>query len=166
MKIVIGISDADIQTIRKVRLIAEMNCNEYERKKDTEEFSGMDAAEYEEWVYRYSLFNRMEALIDNQLALDGQVAPASSTGERLFEFSTVLEEQCLCENQCRVKDMDLMTAFVCFSGILIKRSKYWSHILMDFLGTRVLVTVPKDGKIAVYSMEGQYLTDAFIVKGQ
>lgn len=49
-------------------------------------------------------------------------------------------------------------------GIRIGKTLYRSDALVDYMGCKVLVSVPHEGKISVFSLEGVYLTEATIVE--
>lgn len=70
MKITLGLNEEDIRTIRELRIIADLNCKEYE---DKEEIDWHDNSEFKKWASRYELFNRLEVLIDNQVAMDTSI---------------------------------------------------------------------------------------------
>lgn len=95
MRLLLGISDADIKTIRELRVIAEIRCNEYEEKEDKVGLSEKEEEDYGKWLLRHELFNRMEVLIDNQLILQKQIFPVNSSENESLNPFPELEEHCL-----------------------------------------------------------------------
>lgn len=65
---------------------------------------------------------------------------------------------------CEVTDGKLKEKIVYNTGILMEQRFYSDEKLKDYIGSKVLVTSPQDGKIQVYSLEGVFLADAFIRK--
>lgn len=89
MKILLGVSEEDIKTIRELRVIADVSCMEYDKKADDGTLTDKEDVDYSKWIWRSELFTRMEALIDNQILLDKK----SSTPDASEESSSVLSSE-------------------------------------------------------------------------
>ena len=68
VEITIALSDEDIRVIRDVRVTSTLTSQYYEEKEISDEnLTEEEYEEYSKWIFRELLFNRMEALIDNEL---------------------------------------------------------------------------------------------------
>lgn len=88
--ITIALSDEDISAIRNMRVTLSINVQYYEKKEDTEEgLTEKEAEEFSEWIWREILFNRIEALIDNEL-----IMAALHNGPRKVKYGEALTYKC------------------------------------------------------------------------
>lgn len=70
MKIVIGLSPIDAYTIQAMKVIADANVIYFTSKKDSDEGLTEDESKaFEDWVDRQKLFDRIQTLIDNEVAI-------------------------------------------------------------------------------------------------
>lgn len=59
-------------------------------------------------------------------------------------------------------EIAVMVKKVSNMGLFVNSKCYSSDKLKDYMGMEVLVTYPSNGKLQVFSLEGEFLTDAFI----
>ncbi len=86
VEITIALSDEDIGTIRSMRVTSSINSQYYGDKQDTEEgLTEEEEREFSEWIWREVLFDRMEALIDNEL-----IKAALRNGPRNIKYGEAL----------------------------------------------------------------------------
>lgn len=90
MEILLGVSEEDIKTINKLVFIARCNCEEYQNK---ETLTNEEEMNYGEWLLRDDLFNRMQALINNQFILNKKDLSDLSTPDDRKESSGVLSSE-------------------------------------------------------------------------
>lgn len=86
MEILLGVSEADIEIIRKLVFTARRNCEEYQKREYKGVLTKEEEADYGDWLVRNELFTRMEALIDNQILLGKK----NSTSDAMGELSSML----------------------------------------------------------------------------
>lgn len=91
MQILLGLMDGDIAAIRKMRAIADIRYRELIDKEAAGSLTEEEETELDDWCCRYELFHRMEALVDNQIALYRQTLYANGAGNAAQEEPPVLE---------------------------------------------------------------------------
>lgn len=62
----------------------------------------------------------------------------------------------------RIFEITVTVKKVCNMGVFVNSKFYSSDKLKDYMGMEVLVTYPCNGKIQVFSLDGEFLTNAFI----
>ncbi len=71
MKLEIGLDERDINTIRILRVISELRYRELGSALECiENCTDAQLSEWSEWFDRYSLMNRLECLVDNQIVIE------------------------------------------------------------------------------------------------
>lgn len=107
MQISLGISERDIDTVRKLVRIVDEQCKYYEEKEDEDGLSDKEIMEFDDWLFRHNLFNRMEALIDNQIAVQEQL-PGVNTPKMTLDDTRVLEEHFEMMNRRREHEKNMI----------------------------------------------------------
>lgn len=165
MQVVLGLTETDIKTIRKMRAISDVNCIKFSEKEDRE--NGLTDEEYEEygdWLLKNDLFTRMEALIDNQIAIKDSATKSMEVDQlvevpdfmenveckKLAKHYTKMISEVLTVNICKVKG-DLLR----FPGRTFRSKK-----LLPFDGSSVEVMELKE-EIVVFSFEGKHIVTLY-----
>lgn len=91
MKITVGLSHRDVDVIRNIRDIADTNFQFFRDKEDSDDgLTEEEYKEYDKWTARQALLTRIEALIDNEIAVMSPY-PTRRPNELVYLWDEVAE---------------------------------------------------------------------------
>ena len=135
MNLKIGINENDIEAVKATRIMAEEKYLALEKNLP----GNPDECDYLYWLSLYMLMSKLEFLIYK-------------------------DEIGMCNGSGFSKKKQLKEATVYNTGVFTEGKPYTSEKMVNHMGSKVLVSDPKDGMVDIYSMEGKFLEKAALAK--